>query len=418
MNLFQLLKREICYRKLNFALSLTSVALGVACVSGTVLMLRVFDQETEQALTTMAQNSRSAWDKFQEEMRKDMLSMGFNLMILHKDYNLSSPPDQARYLPESYIQRLAESRLATINHVLPFLQQKVWWPERKRWVTLVGTTGEVYVQSGQQKPMLPRVQKDHAILGFAIHQSLNVKTGDELALCGRTFTVQECRPAKGFDEDEQIWIPLADSQEILDKKGLITGMLAVNCQCAPKDLIKIHREVGALLPDTRVVEHNSQLVARANVRSKSALEADQALARETAMREQLKEKRLSFAAILLPLVAMVSIAWLAFLVWSNVQQRRAEIGILSAMGVPPGRILLLFIAKAVVVGFIGSLIGFCLGVAFAVMQAGLTTRMLQPADAGDAAIYMAAAVMMSVVGSWVPAMLASRIDPAVTLREE
>ena len=419
MRLSSLLLKEMAHRRLNLVLSVTSVALGVACVVGSILMLRVFDLETERTLAAMDQHSRDAWNKFQDEMRKDMLNLGFNLMILHKDHNLSSPPEQSKYLPESYIKQLAESSLATINHVLPFLQQKIWWPERKRWVTLVGTTGEVYVQDpGQQKPMQPRVQEKHAVLGFAIHQSLGLKEGDTLTLMDRTFTVAECLPAKGFEEDEQIWIPLNEAQELLDKRGLITGMLAVNCQCAPKDMIKIHKEVAALLPDTKVVEYNSRLVARAQVRSKSAVEADQALEREKETRKQLKEKRLAFAGVLVPLVVLVSIVWLAFLTWSNVRQRKTEIGTLSAMGLQSRSILLLFIGKAVIVGAAGALIGFCAGLAWVLAHAGCAAHIVRSSDIPMVTCYLLAAVVMSVAASWVPALVAARMDPAVAIRDD
>ena len=418
MRLVSLLAKEMAHRKLNLALSVTSVALGVACGVGALLMLRVFDLETERTLSAMDQRSRAAWDNFQDEMRKDMLNLGFNLMILHKEHNLSSPAEQTRYLPESYINRLAESSLATINHLLPFLQQKIWWPEKKRWVTLVGTTGEVYVKNAdKQKPMQPRVAPQHAVLGFAIHQSLEIKAGDSITVMDRTFTVAECLPAKGFEEDEQIWIPLNEAQDLLGKKGLITGMLAVNCQCAPKDMIKIHRAIAALLPDTKVVEHNSRLVARAQVRSKSAVEADQALEREKETRKQLKERRLAFAAVFVPLVVVVSVVWLAFLIWSNVRQRKTEIGILSAMGLPARSILFLFIGKAVIVGLAGSLVGFGAGVALVAVQGGAVATVVRSSDIPLAAGYLLVAVLMSMVASWVPALVAARMDPAVSLRE-
>jgi ABC-type lipoprotein release transport system permease subunit len=418
MRLGRLLARELTYRKLNLALAVTSVALGVAGVVGSVLTLRLYDLETRQTLAEMAGRSRRAWDRFQDEMRKDMLDMGFNLMIVHKDHNLSGPPEQAAYLPESYTKKLADSRLALINHVLPFLEQKVWWAERKRWITLRGTTGEVYVQDPKrQVPMQARVQKGMAILGYAIHQSLDLKTGDAIVLSGRSFTIQECQPAKGFEEDEQVWISLDEAQEMLDKKGLITGLLAVNCQCEPKDMIKIHRAVAAILPDTQVVEYRSRLLARANVRSKAAREADEALKRETLTRAELREKRMALAAVLVPLVVAISVAWLGFLMWSNVQHRRVEIGILSAMGLSSLRILILFIGKALVVGLVGSLLGFGAGVTFVAVRAGGLAAIVGRADVPAAAGYLAAAVLMSVVASWVPALVASRIDPAVTLRD-
>lgn len=419
MKLFDLLVREIRFRKLNFALSVTSVVVGSGCVVAALLVLRAFDKETEQTLATMAETSRKAWAQFQDEMRKDMLDMGFNLMILHKEQNISDPPDQAKYLPESYIQRLADSRIATINHVLPFLQQKVWWPERKRWVALVGTTGEIYVKNAsRQQPMLERVASGNAIVGYAIHQSLDLKVGDQLAVLGKEFKIQECLSAKSFEEDEQIWIPLKDAQKLLDKKDAITGLLAINCLCSPKDLLRIHEEIASLLPDTRVVEYSSRLLTRANVRSKAALQAEEAFAREKTGRQQLREKRVAFAAVVPPLVVAVSVVWLALLMWNNTQQRRVELAILRAMGLASRKVLALFIGKAVVVGVIGALVGLPLGVVCAACFAGDVAALVGTRDLVPFALYVTAAVFMSVVGSWIPASLAAGTDPARILTEE
>jgi len=46
-------------------------------------------------------------------------------------------------MPEEYIDTMAESNLATINHLLPILEQKIRWTEQgNRTIMLVGTRGE------------------------------------------------------------------------------------------------------------------------------------------------------------------------------------------------------------------------------------------------------------------------------------
>jgi putative ABC transport system permease protein len=147
------------------------------------------------------------------------------------------------------------------------------------------------------------------------------------------------------------------------------------------------------------------------------VEADQALEREKETRKQLKERRLAFAAVFVPLVVVVSVVWLAFLIWSNVRQRKTEIGILSAMGLPARSILFLFIGKAVIVGLAGSLVGFGAGVALVAVQGGAVATVVRSSDIPLAAGYLLVAVLMSMVASWVPALMAARMDPAVSLRE-
>ena len=420
MKLHQILLREIAHRKFNFAMGLLCVAVAVACGVGAMLLLRSFDDETNRVLTKMQAESQVAWDKYKDEMRKDMLELGFNLMILHEDYQLSAPDEQAKTLPESYATKLAAARLSSINHVLPFLQQKFWWPERKRWVTLVGTMGEVYIKNPRwQTPMLQKVEQGRATLGRAIHESLGLKQDDKVQIAGREFTVQKCLGPRGFQEDEAVYIPLRDAQAMLNQPGRITGMLAINCTtCSPETLLRIRDQVRSLLPGTRVIEHSTTLLARANVRSKAAREADAALARETKTLSDLRAGRAAFSAVLIGLVVVVSAVFLGLLTWDNVRRRQLEIGILRAIGVTRRKVLALFLGKAVLIGLAGAVVGYCGGMLAAVFRAvggGTTAGLLDPTLLGGSVL---AAAALSALASWVPAQLAAGIDPAVVLQRE
>jgi hypothetical protein len=490
MKLRQLVLREIAYRRFNFAMGLLSVAVAAACGVGAVFLLRALDTETEQlqasheqaaqriweehtsqiAVQEMAaktawekyreevprlqQASRKAWDFYQDQVRKDMLELGFNLMILHKDQNLSDPDENSKTLPESYAAKLAASKLVDINHLLPFLQQKFWWPERKRWITLVGTTGEVYIKDpNDQKPMLQKISSGSAFLGYAIHQSLDLRVGDRFTLGGREFAVEKCLPAKGFQEDENIYVTLGPAQELLGRKGRITGMLAINCLCNPEGVLGIQNNIRKLLPDTRVIEHSSQLIARASVRANAAREADAALAREGKIlkgaadkaqaelermrhsrdnatasarasqgqqqksRADQRGKRATFSAVLIGLVVLVSSVFLGALMWDNVHRRQAEIGILRAIGVARRRILLLFLGKALLIGVAGAVIGYCGGLAMILVRAAgaWPAGLFDPVLLGGTIL---AAALLSALASWIPARMAAGIDPGLVLQRE
>lgn len=419
MTLRRLLWREILHRPLHFAGCVLAVAAAVACCAGTVLLLRSFDLQTESILAEKRQASAEAWARFQDEMRKDMLKLGFNLMILHREHNLSDPEAQARTLSEDYAQKLAQAKPDTINHVLPFLQQKFWWPERNRWVTLMGTTGEVYIKSAMQKPMLQAVPQGGAILGYAIHKGLGLAEGDMIEIDKRTFRVRQCLPKRGFDEDERVYIPLRAAQEMLKKPAQITGILAVNCHCGdPEDLLNIRNEVARVLPNTQVVEHHSKLLARAEVRSKSAREADQEIERQAATRAELRRSRLSYGSLLVPLGALGGAVILALLTFENVNRRRMEIGILMALGLTGPRIQRVFLAKAGASALVGAVVGYVAalaGVAAWAPGAGGVAALAEPvlplASVGGA-------LLLSLAASWVPAQLAAGVDPAVVLLKE
>ena len=44
-------------------------------------------------------------------------------------------------MPESYVDKLASSKIVSVNHLLPSVSRKIEWPEQKRDVILIGTRG-------------------------------------------------------------------------------------------------------------------------------------------------------------------------------------------------------------------------------------------------------------------------------------
>ena len=147
MTIWSLLIREIMHRKLNFALAVLTVVVASGSLIGSVALLRIHDVRTDQILEQKEAELQQSTAKLNDETRKAMLKLGFNIVILPKDQNLSDwyADDFApKYMPEEYVHKLADSGIVTVRHFLPSLQQKVDWPEQKRKIILMGARGGRY----------------------------------------------------------------------------------------------------------------------------------------------------------------------------------------------------------------------------------------------------------------------------------
>ncbi|MCK5174202.1 MAG: FtsX-like permease family protein, partial [Planctomycetes bacterium] len=113
------------------------------------------------------------------------------------------------------------------------------------------------------------------------------------------------------------------------------------------------------------------------------------------------------------------------LAFSNVRERRSEIGILRAIGFRAGQILAIFVSKAVVMGLLGGLVGIAAGLYTGItiganvdqMQAGAVT-LSNVADLRLAILAVVLAPFLCVVASWIPSMIAAGQDPADILQQE
>lgn len=426
MKIRHLVAKEIGHRRFNYALSVCATLVATASLIGSVVLLRMNDIKTGSILREKEAALQSRMDKLKDDTRKSMLKLGFNLVILPKDQNLAdwhADDYSTKYMPESYVDRLAGSSIVDIRHILPSLQQKIRWPERGRTIILMGTRGEVpNIHLDPQKPMQQPVPPGTIILGYELHQSLNIRVGDRISLLGREFKVKDCYQERGNKDDITAWISLKEAQQLLKKEGQINAILALECLCTGNSLPVIRKEVEAILPDTQVIEREPAVVARAEARNQVSDEARVTLDKEMRGREILRTERERLTSILIPVILITCALWVALMGFINVRSRREEIGILRTIGVNTRSIFMLFIWKHLTIGILGGFLGLLLGSLFVLFFANPGVPVGTVGSPlfwlGMAALAIVGASVLAVLAGWIPAMLASHQDPAVVLREE
>ncbi len=429
MKIRQLVLKEIIHRKLNFSLSVFATLIATASLIGSIVLLRAHDIRTQSILQEKETELQTRMDTLQDDMRKAMLILGFNLVILPKDQNLAdwySDDYSVKDMPESYVERLANSGILSIRHLLPSLQQKIQWPEQKRNIILVGTRGEVpKLHETPKKPMIERVPYGSITLGYELHRSTGLRVNDTVKLMGKIFTVNECHEERGNKDDITAWINLKEAQELLGQEGRINAILALECLCTGRSsLSTIRKEITDILPDTQVIERGSQALARAEARTKVAEEAARTLEKEKRGRETIRHEKERMASILIPAILLTCALWVALMGFINVRSRREEIGILRTLGVSAGNIFMLFTWKHLSVGILGGFLGLVLGAILPFLFSGpdhaLRIGAVGPLRfwLGLGALSVIGALFLSIVAGWIPAMIASRQDPAEVLRDE
>jgi putative ABC transport system permease protein len=421
MNILQLTLKEITRRKLNFLLGMMSVVLAVTILVGSLTMLKGHDIRTSQIIAQKEEETKQRMVVLEDDYRKIMKNLGFNLLLLPKDQNLGdlyADDFASKYMSEETVSKLSASKILTIRHLLPSLQQKIKWPEQQRTIILIGTRGEVpFLHRDPKEPILIAVPKGSAIVGHELAVTLNLQAGDAIKLLGKSFNIKKCNEERGSKDDITIWIDLQEAQQLFKKPDLINAILALKCFCAGNEISQIRKEISVILPDVQIIEQGTKVITRAEARDRAVLEAQQALQAEVLNRQRMRNEQERFSSILVPLVLLASGIWIGLLFVNNVRERKSEIGILRAIGVRANKILFLFLSKALVMGTVGAVIGYFAGLFSGLIKQGFSSpKMLLDAQLFVLALLLA--LLLSILASWVPAFLASRQDPAEVLREE
>jgi predicted lysophospholipase L1 biosynthesis ABC-type transport system permease subunit len=423
MTIWRLILREIVCRKTNFLLSTLAVLVAVGSVVAAISLLDRYAIRGEQRAAEQQVELQKKMAVLEDDYRKIMLGLGFNVLILPKAQNLAdfySEDFASKLMPESYAEKLVQARVLSINHVLPILQQKLKWPERERTIQLVGTRGEIALTAkGRKTALLDAVLPGHVVVGYELHRSLKLAVGDKIELCKRPLTVSALQPQRGNQNDITLWINLREAQQILAKEGRINAIQALECTCVADRLGQIRDDIGHVLPDTQVIEFSGQALARAEARNRAATEAHESIQREQEERAAAARQRERLFAVLAPLVIGACAVWAGLLALGNVRSRTGEIGILRALGVPTRRILAILLIRAALIGLMGASIGFgvgWLGSWFGENRISGGPPLETLFDPRLFAMVLVLTPIFSALISWLPAIWAAQLDPADSLR--
>jgi putative ABC transport system permease protein len=426
MNCAHLVIEEILHRKISFLLGLIAVAVASGVLVAGITLLDAHDLQTRRILEQKEKQLAADMARMEDEYRKMMKELGYNLLILPKEQQLDNFYDTgyaAQTMPEEYAARLASVGMVTIRHMLPSLEQKVRWPERgNRAMILMGVRGEMpFLKKEEKEPMLLPVKPGEIVLGYELWNSLDISPGEKLIFMGKQFTVSLCHPQRGTKDDITAWIDLPAAQQMLGKPGRINAILALKCHCAGNDIATIRADVSKTLPDTRVIELENNVLVRAKARDQAKATADSSLAAERAYRAMLRGQYERFASWLAPVVILGSATLIGLLMFVNVRERREEIAILRAIGYTSRQITFVFLAKAILLGLAGAVIGLAIGYPSGIAVSDIPkdqtvlSALLNPFLGLSTLL---AAIFLAAIASWAPALLAAREDPADILGRE
>ncbi len=418
MRLPELILREILHRKVNFLLGLAAIAAAIVAWSAALGSLHKFDTDTEAELAALQMRTDTEMDHLEDEIRKTMKGLGFNVYIFPAGEELWRIKERGypeATMPEQFVHKLADSGVVTVNHLLPQLSRRVDWKEKNRSILLVGVAGQVPIlhHNPNQKAMMDPLEPGTAFVGHDLHRSLGIGEGDAITINANSYRVAKVFPPRNLIDDDTVWIHLKEAQKLFGMEGRINAMLALGCNCHTiEGLGEIRAELIAILPDIQIVEVGSNAIVRAEARAEVARSAKIAKQAVVDRRASTRTERARFSKLLAPLVAIGSFIVVAMLGFTNVRERLPEIGTLRAIGLGNSRILALLLGRAAIIGLGGWALGAAASLALA------RTPWNAPLPGSTWLALLAGVPLLAITAAWLPALDALRRDPVAILRHD
>jgi hypothetical protein len=312
--------------------------------------------------------------------------LGRNMLVVASATDLAAFHDQ-RYGPESLRDDapgvLRSSRVA--QHLRSI--------EARLYGNLKAGDGELIVV-GQDVEWPALGDLEPAILGPTAARVLGASEGGTFRLGGQTFSVLQVAEAPSDGLDTGVFMPLTSAQRLLGRPGALSALRLGGCWCRI-DVATLAGEVEQLLPGSRAITVAGMLKAQ-----KGSVATMQ-----------------RYSSVLLATGIAVVALIVAALAASQARRRSRELGLLAAIGAPPGLLARIFTLQAAVAGGMGGALGWALAIPLTQrVGAAVLGSPLNP-PAGLLAPVIGLAALVSAVAAAIPAHRAAALDPTVVLRE-
>jgi putative ABC transport system permease protein len=405
MNLRRIILKELLERKKQFLTSFIAILLGIIVI----VAVKSVSNSSEKAVAIQLDN------------------LGANILVLPQTTtidNYYAADINAPEMPEDYVDRITGSTIKGVDNMSPRLSARVEVENYSLVLTGILPKNElaskpIWQTAGFSDPGLqaacdpnnimnesrgyedPRLQRQsidslgeyNCLVGSDAASNLDLKEGSVIYIKDTEFEVARVLPQTGTVDDGRIFVHLHTAQKILGKPGVVNAIEIMGCCAAISE--GLLGNLRNILPDTKITTINH--IVQTQVETNKTME--------------------KFSVVFLVIIILVGGISIGNYMWSNVEERKKEIGSLLAIGASPMDIYYVFIGKAVILGLIGGIVGYLLG--------SLAGMILGPQIAGVKVLpipllfvwAVIIAVGISVIASFLPARRAAKLDPALILQE-
>ncbi len=389
--------------------------------------------------TAMIAVATDIGDKINRELR----TIGANLVITPQEDSLDveiggvnlKPPSDGAFLSEADLPKIKgifwHNNITGFAPMLP-VNATVEQVGKQQDVTLLGTYFAKQLSYGTEQfttgarsthpwwkvmGSWPDDSSRDVLLGDRLAARLGEKAGDTLTLSRRQVHVSGVLSTGGAEDDEVV-APLALAQEILGKPGAVRRVY-VSALTKPEDAFarRDPKSLSCAIYDRWYCTPYPQAIALQLTEAMSHSHAEQI--RQVAQNEGAVLTRIEGLIFLITLAALgASALAVSAAMATAIFERRAEVGLMKALGAGKLVVASIFFTEAALMALIGGIVGFTMGAVLA-RQIGRSifnsqisiSPVLLP-------VILAIAVIVTFAGSAAAIRRAVSLDPVFALRGE
>jgi putative ABC transport system permease protein len=237
---------------------------------------------------------------------------------------------------------------------------------------------------------------NEVVLGSTAAEILGVAKGAIIKLDKREMKVNKVLSQTGSQDDHIVFTSTKTAQEILNKPGVVS-LLEVAALCVDCPIGDIIDQISGALPNAEVMAIKQVVEGRMN-----AMNSFQ-----------------NFLYGISMIVVLVGCLVVFVTMMGSVRERTTEIGIFRAIGFRRGHIMHIVLFEAAILSMLAGVLGYAVGIGASAIALPFFSEGQDAAVHLDPMLALGAFVfslVLGVVASYYPAMVASKLDPNEALR--
>ena len=369
---FIMIANSLLRRKARMAIALLAVAIGATIISGMITVYKEVPEQMGRAFRAYGANMLILPGGDRPSLREDTIA-GVRKTL--SDYEIVgiTPFLYDSLLVNHQTVTAGGTDFAVLQEVSPYWQIRGDWPA-----------------SGEKE----------ILLGAEFAQKLRVSPGDTVTVSGGEGTIVSDYRVSGIvrtggNEENFVFVPLADLQEIKSRPGEIS-LAQVSVVAGQEDLARAEAKIRTDVPGAE-----PQLVKQIAQSQDTVLGKLQAL-----------------VLIVTVVVLVLTLICVSTTMMAIVTERRKEIGLKKALGADNRHIVAEFFGEGCLLGALGGVLGSGFGYLFAEsVSVNVFGRGIE-FSATIVVVALSMSVFVTGVASLLPVRIATNVDPAIILRGE